>query len=188
MEQAKNVREPISKRLRFSVFKRDAFTCQYCGRKPPMVVLEIDHIHPVSQGGKSKSDNLLTACFECNRGKGAGLLSDVPQSLSDRAAVMQEKRDQMSAYSKLLRSIDKLNDKIVDRVEDAFRAHFTSHTFDESFRSSIKQNFINSLPEDRLVYAMDKAASKCNTVYSTTKYFCGICWSMIRGEKRAFEP
>jgi hypothetical protein len=101
---------------------------------------------------------------------------------------MQEKRDQMSAYSKLLRSIDKLNDKIVDRVEDAFRAHFTSHTFDESFRSSIKQNFINSLPEDRLVYAMDKAASKCNTVYSTTKYFCGICWSMIRGEKRAFEP
>lgn len=44
-------RVPISKALRFEVFKRDSFTCQYCGRSAPEVVLEVDHIVPVSKGG-----------------------------------------------------------------------------------------------------------------------------------------
>jgi len=35
----------ISKRDRFEVFKRDKFTCQYCGKAAPDVVLHIDHIH-----------------------------------------------------------------------------------------------------------------------------------------------
>ena len=43
-------RVPISKALRFEVFKRDSFTCQYCGRSAPEVVLEVDHIVPVSKG------------------------------------------------------------------------------------------------------------------------------------------
>ncbi|MDE2468816.1 MAG: HNH endonuclease, partial [Bradyrhizobium sp.] len=68
-------RKAISKKMRFSVFKRDCFKCQYCGKTPPTVVLEIDHIVPVSAGGENGIDNLLTACFECNRGKGAELLS-----------------------------------------------------------------------------------------------------------------
>ncbi|MCK4795228.1 MAG: HNH endonuclease [Desulfobacteraceae bacterium] len=46
-------RKAISKKLRFEVFKRDSFTCQYCGRKSPDVLLEIDHIKPVSKEGKN---------------------------------------------------------------------------------------------------------------------------------------
>lgn len=60
----------ISKRLRFEVFKRDNFTCVYCGRQAPEVVLEADHRQPRSQGGKDVIANLVTACFDCNRGKG----------------------------------------------------------------------------------------------------------------------
>jgi HNH endonuclease len=47
----------LSKRVRFEVFKRDRFCCQYCGRHPPDIVLEIDHIIPVCDGGDIKFFN-----------------------------------------------------------------------------------------------------------------------------------
>lgn len=67
---AKN-RRPISLSLRFSVYDRDGHTCQYCGRKPPEVALQLDHVYPVALGGRNNIDNLLTACRDCNVGKGA---------------------------------------------------------------------------------------------------------------------
>ena len=60
----------LSVRMRFEVFKRDGFTCQYCGRKTPEVVLELDHIIPRVEGGTDEIHNLITACWDCNRGKG----------------------------------------------------------------------------------------------------------------------
>ena len=62
---------PISPRLRFKVLQRDNFTCQYCGRKAPEVVLEVDHIEPYSKTKNNDIDNLITSCKECNRGKRA---------------------------------------------------------------------------------------------------------------------
>jgi hypothetical protein len=62
-------RRLVNLSVRFRVFKRDKFTCIYCGQKSPNVVLELDHRTPVVKGGESKEDNLVTACFECNRGK-----------------------------------------------------------------------------------------------------------------------
>ena len=40
-------RKNLSKSVRFEVFKRDSFKCQYCGKSAPDVVLEVDHIIPV---------------------------------------------------------------------------------------------------------------------------------------------
>lgn len=68
----------ISARQRFLILRRDGFTCQYCGQKPPSVKLEVDHIEPKSKGGGDEDENLITACFECNRGK--HVLSVVPQT------------------------------------------------------------------------------------------------------------
>jgi len=62
------------KRIRFEIFKRDNFTCQYCGRKAPNVELQIDHIIPKSKGGKDIPENLITACWDCNIGKSDVLL------------------------------------------------------------------------------------------------------------------
>lgn len=53
----------ISKKIRFEVFKRDNFTCQYCGKNPPNIVLEIDHINPISKNGDDNINNLITSCF-----------------------------------------------------------------------------------------------------------------------------
>lgn len=62
-------RPPMSQVLRFEVFQRDQFTCQYCGRKAPEVKLEVDHRIPVADGGTDSFDNLITACSDCNQGK-----------------------------------------------------------------------------------------------------------------------
>ena len=62
-------RRSTGKRLRFEVFKRDSFACQYCGAQPPDVVLVVDHIIPVAAGGDSDMMNLITACEPCNQGK-----------------------------------------------------------------------------------------------------------------------
>ena len=56
-------------KTRFHIFKRDNFRCQYCGKSSPEVVLEVDHVVPVSKGGTNDFDNLITSCRECNRGK-----------------------------------------------------------------------------------------------------------------------
>jgi hypothetical protein len=62
-------RRSTGKRLRFEVFKRDHFTCQYCGAQPPEIVLVVDHIVPVASGGETTLENLLSACEPCNQGK-----------------------------------------------------------------------------------------------------------------------
>jgi len=63
-------RFPIPPSVRLQVFKRDKFTCRYCGNKAPNVAIVIDHIIPVSKDGENNLDNLITACEYCNSGKG----------------------------------------------------------------------------------------------------------------------
>jgi len=66
----------IGKRLRFEVLRRDRFTCQYCGRKAPEVELQVDHVHPASDGGPAVLSNLVTSCSDCNSGKATRRLTD----------------------------------------------------------------------------------------------------------------
>jgi len=91
---------PLSKRVRFEVFKRDAFTCQYCGRKTPDVTLHVDHIHPRAEGGTDDFENLLTACSECNLGKGARTLDSRTEfgDMIGRAESIREREEQIRAY------------------------------------------------------------------------------------------
>lgn len=58
---------PVWARLRGEIFERDDYTCQYCGERG--VRLECDHVIPVSLGGETCHENLVTACFPCNRSK-----------------------------------------------------------------------------------------------------------------------
>src|SRR5574343_1267798 len=109
-KSAQAIRVPISKKMRFDVFKRDSFTCIYCGQMPPKVVLEVDHIVPVFEGGKNRMENLVTSCFDCNRGKGKHMLTSVPEGLLERAARIKEGEAQLKAYRKILAERD-------DRIE-----------------------------------------------------------------------
>ncbi len=54
---------------RRNVFKRDHYTCQYCGAQPGIEELTIDHVLPRSQGGVSSWTNCVLACMACNKRK-----------------------------------------------------------------------------------------------------------------------
>jgi len=54
---------------RRNIFKRDRFTCQYCGIQPGSEELTLDHVTPRAQGGESRWDNCVLACLACNKRK-----------------------------------------------------------------------------------------------------------------------
>lgn len=69
---AKEQRTLMTKKLREFIKARDHFTCCNCGNSTsiePNLLLEIDHIVPVSKGGRTVEDNLQTLCWKCNRAK-----------------------------------------------------------------------------------------------------------------------
>jgi 5-methylcytosine-specific restriction endonuclease McrA len=64
-------RAKMSETLRYDVLKRDGFRCRLCGLSADDgVKLHVDHIKPVSKGGKTELNNLRTLCDRCNFGKG----------------------------------------------------------------------------------------------------------------------
>lgn len=68
----------MTSKLRESIKQRDNYTCKQCGLSTydePNLLLEIDHIVPISKGGLSTEENLQTLCWKCNRTKGAKLVS-----------------------------------------------------------------------------------------------------------------
>lgn len=63
-------RSKLTKKLRYQVLKRDHYRCVLCGRSAKDgVKLHVDHIKPVSRGGKTELNNLRTLCADCNLGK-----------------------------------------------------------------------------------------------------------------------
>ena len=56
--------------LRYQILQRDHFQCTICGASAAKgAKLEVDHIKPISKGGKTEPSNLRTLCRSCNRGK-----------------------------------------------------------------------------------------------------------------------
>jgi hypothetical protein len=172
-------RKSLSKKTRFEVFKRDGFRCQYCGATPPSVILHVDHIIPVAEGGQNDEGNLITSCDACNLGKGARSLGAVPKSIADRSLDMREREDQILGYEELLREIRRNQEARIDDVQGAFQDVYPDRGFTPQFRRSVSQ-FLEKLPKDKVMSAMDKATSKCSGPDEAIKYFCGICWTIIR--------
>lgn len=119
-------RKAIGKKTRFEVFKRDNFTCQYCGAQAPDVVLHVDHINPVAGGGDNDILNLVTSCEPCNLGKGARALSD-QSALSKQRAQLEELNKRREQLEMMLQWREGLADLQQQEI-DAFDAHFAERT------------------------------------------------------------
>lgn len=176
-----------SKRTRFEVFKRDNFKCQYCGRTPPEVVLEIDHIIPKASGGRNSIHNYITACFDCNHGKGSTKLDSVPVGIQDNLAQLKEKRGQLKAYNKFLQDLQEETEESIEQVNRVFNKYFSDFQLSSGFRNNSLRRFLCHLPSARLCEAMEMACSQFSErgtsqqmSWRAIQYFCGICWKWIK--------
>ena len=172
-------RTAISKKIRFEVFKRDSFICQYCAAKPPKVPLEVDHIVPVCKGGKNHIDNLITACFDCNRGKAGNELTSIPKTILEKSEGKKIALQQYKEYQKILQAERVQIEHDIDLVEYVYSSIFNEWGFTNKFRISVKK-FISELGVDVVIEAME---TSCNRIYQedkALKYFCGICWTQIK--------
>ncbi len=170
----------LSKRTRFAVFKRDLFKCQYCGATPPDVVLEVDHIEPRSEGGSDDEGNLVTACFDCNRGKANIRLSVVPESLADRAARIAEAEEQLAEYRAIMRAIeDRKEEDIWEVIEALYGVTETTNG-----RYASVKRFLERLPFHVVIEAARTASANMSFYGLERKfrYFCGICWNHLKDE------
>jgi hypothetical protein len=172
-------RKPVSTRQRFEIFKRDGFTCQYCGSHPPEAVLHVDHIVAVSNGGENDRDNLITACDRCNFGKSNVPLSRVPGNLQYRMDEIREKERQIKGYSKVLSDrrerlrmeVFSVLNVLLPGVEQLPTADFLS-----------VKRFVERLGVQHAITAAEKAYAKFPYCHANKRfrYFCGICWRWIR--------
>jgi 5-methylcytosine-specific restriction endonuclease McrA len=71
---------------RRNLYRRDCYTCQYCGSRPGQAELSIDHVTPRSRGGTSTWQNCVLACMRCNRRKGSRLPHEAGLTLLTRPA------------------------------------------------------------------------------------------------------
>ena len=69
LDTVETKRVGIKAKLRHRILSRDNYTCQHCGAKAPEARLQVDHIKPISRGGLTEENNLLTLCQDCNSGK-----------------------------------------------------------------------------------------------------------------------
>jgi 5-methylcytosine-specific restriction endonuclease McrA len=56
---------------RYNIYLRDGNTCQYCGSELPRTELNLDHVVPRAQGGRTTWENVVCCCIDCNLSKGA---------------------------------------------------------------------------------------------------------------------
>jgi hypothetical protein len=155
-------------------------------------VLEIDHVIPVVDGGGDNEENLVTACFDCNRGKAAESLTCIPSSISDRVEQERERLEQVKAFNaygqQLRQEVEEQSRRLgtywcnaTGRDED--RDQFT---FGDARMRSVMR-FLKDLGPHEIQAAMDIALAKKDARAGhddgAFRYFCGTCWGMIKERK-----
>lgn len=166
----------LSKKTRFEVFKRDSFTCQYCGNHPPAVVLNCDHIIAVASGGNNDMDNLVTSCEDCNQGKGARDLKVAPITLAEKADRIAEAEDQLKGFQRIFakrrKRIEKDSISVLNKLLEG-------DTLNKDWFRSTKM-FVEKLGYEECMDSAEKTLRKNIPMSRIFAYFCGINWSKIR--------
>ena len=154
-------RKTISKKTRFEVFKRDSFTCQYCGESAPKVLLELDHIMPIAKGGTDEILNLITSCNPCNNGKRANLLSDdsVITKQRNQLEYLEERRQQMELLFEWKKSLSALDDETNEHVFSYINRNIEPYQLSEKSRQSMVK-LLKKYGLEALLKSVDLAAEK----------------------------
>jgi hypothetical protein len=177
-------RTGLGKKLRFEVFKRDKFTCQYCGRKSPDIVLQVDHVLPVSVGGQNIAENLVTSCVDCNAGK-----SDNPISLSEAPGpvatigVVEKAEKLRELHLQMLKNKAEQDQWIEDLLHVwAVLSGEDEYCVRVDMLETVKTFLKQGLSHQQVSDAMQITFNKFSGNGSAKKYFCGVCWRKIKGD------
>jgi len=183
----------VSKRVRFEVFKRDRFTCAYCGRRPPEVLLEVDHVVPRCEGGPDTIDNLVTSCEACNRGKAGKSLGDVAPHLDELQILegMQEMAERTRALRSQIEVAERqraLDGEVVDLVMkrwESIGGDVEDRERDRQHRGSVLMFLKKGLSVETLYQALDLTSHWWDRFPNkgqgmAWRYFCGCCWNILR--------
>lgn len=157
-------RKQITPKNRFEIFKRDKFQCQYCGQRAPDVVLHVDHIISVAEGGDNDPLNLRTACAKCNQGKGARLLTDeaTVEAQSKELAELEERRQQIDMLVAWREELKDFDEYVVDRIEDHI-VGVGRYGLNENGRANVKR-WLKRNTEVEIIEAIDRSFLR-NLVY-----------------------
>lgn len=153
-----NERIAISKKVRFEVFKRDGFKCQYCGRSAPDVILHVDHINPVSNGGNNDIMNLVTSCSKCNLGKGATRLDDnsIIEKQRKQLQELNEKREQLEMMLSWRESLSEFDQEVVNAVTEKINKLIEPNEVNSDGEKNIKA-WLKKFSIEEILNAIDQA-------------------------------
>jgi hypothetical protein len=152
-------REALSKSIRFEVFKRDSFKCQYCGGEAPNVLLHVDHIEPVSKGGTNDITNLITSCEPCNNGKSDRHISDHVAVNKSRVQLdeLQARREQLELMMEWRKGLRAIKDEALDGITAYWNQYTPGSVLTETGRHNLAKLLQKFSIED-VCTAMDVAA------------------------------
>lgn len=113
----------INLKLRQKILERDQYICQLCGHKGgekyddgQVVRLEVDHIKPLKQGGKTTEENLWTLCSRCNAGKKS--LFDYPETIKNNILSVNLSEGTRKKLSELsLKTGRTVNDLVIEAID-----------------------------------------------------------------------
>jgi len=150
-----STRKKLSRKTRFEVFKRDSFTCQYCGRKAPDIILEVDHIKPVSEGGTNDILNLVTSCKECNSGKSNRLLSDntVIEKKRNQLEDLQARQEQKEMLFEWQNSLREQDEQTVQEISKFWSTLVPNSSLSENGIQYVRK-LINKFSLEEILVAM----------------------------------
>jgi HNH endonuclease len=154
-------REYIRKSIRFEVFKRDSFTCQYCGAKSPDVLLQVDQIEPVSKGGTNDILNLVTSCEACNAGKSDRRLSDtaVIDKQRQQLEALQERKEQIEMMFQWQKSLMQLDDHLLQQLASFWSELIPTYSLNEAGKRGL-QKLLKRFAPNEIMEAMRIAAQQ----------------------------
>lgn len=154
-------RETIGKKLRFEVFKRDKFTCQYCGEKAPEVILNVDHIDPVANGGTNEILNLITSCFSCNSGKSDRTLNDssIVEKQRKQLELLEERREQIELMLEWKKSLSNFDNDVVDMISDYINSKIQPLSVNDNGKLSVAK-WLKKFDTEKILDAVDISAKQ----------------------------
>jgi hypothetical protein len=177
-----------SKRMRWEVFRRDNFTCYYCGAKPPDVRLELDHVVPEALGGPDDNDpaHYVAACGDCNRGKS----SSNPDAPLVAAVAEDARRWAEAMLAAQVQMLEDAKGRTADRAQ--FDEWWSGWSYgsgearqgfpkDPGWELTVDQIVSAGLPLSILKDCISLAMTREKVLPDNKfRYMCGIAWTKVR--------